>query len=133
MIFTIFIFCCFSLSNSSEADLIVEYIKVLLRTKKCRQQVRESDIGVVTPYKNQAHVIQEKLFASGLGEITVGTAAVLQGKEKQIIIISTVSVGIVSEFAANFRVIFYDFCAFDYNNIQNGFRMLHHKLIVTNN
>lgn len=41
----------------------------------------------------------EKYF----NDITIGTAAVLQGQEKPVIIISTVSVGNVSEFAANFR------------------------------
>lgn len=85
--------------------MVLEYIKVLLSTDKCKEQVAEYDIGVVTPYKMQVEEIQSRCEKEGLNNITIGTAAVLQGKEKPIIIISTVSVGNMSEFAANFRVI----------------------------
>lgn len=38
-------------------------------------------------------------------DLTIGTAAILQGQEKQIIIISTVSAGYISDFAVDFRVL----------------------------
>lgn len=84
--------------------MVLEYIKEILATDKCRHQVMEYDIGVVTTYKKQADEIQVRCKKVFLNNITIGTAAVLQGQEKQIIIISTVSVGNVSEFTANFRV-----------------------------
>lgn len=94
----------FSLFNSEEIDMVLKYVNVLLQTKKCKRTLTELDIGIVTPYKMQAEEIQERCKLAFLTEITVGTAAVLQGQEKPVIIISTVSMGNVSEFAANFRV-----------------------------
>lgn len=84
-------------------EKVIEYIEVLLATEKCKHQIHEKDIGVVTPYKMQATKIRARCGMNSWNNITIGTAAVLQGQEKQIIIISTVSVGNVSEFAANFR------------------------------
>lgn len=93
-----------SLFNSEEADMVLNYIKVLLHTEKCRKKIMEQDIGVVTPYSRQVTEIDSRCVSEFLN-ITIGTAAVLQGQEKQIIIISTVSVGSMSEFAENSRVI----------------------------
>lgn len=76
---------------------------MLLTTEKCRCEIKQHDIGIVTPYKLQAQEIKRRCDDESLNDITVGTAAILQGQEKQIIIISTVSVGSVSEFAANPR------------------------------
>lgn len=87
--------------------MVLEYVDVLLQTEKCKHAVTELDIGIVTPYKMQADVIQERCRMAIKNDITIGTAAILQGQEKPIIIISTVSVGNVSEFAANFRVCFF--------------------------
>lgn len=89
--------------------MVLAYIKVLLATTKCKQQLSEYDIGVVTPYKRQADEIKAKCEMECINDITIGTAAVLQGQEKQIIIISTASVGNVSNFAANSRVISFIF------------------------
>lgn len=84
--------------------MVVQYIKELLTAKHF---ISESDIGVVTPYKMQATKILEKYIQTSGAEttnITVGTAAILQGQERPVIIISTVSVGGISNFAADFRV-----------------------------
>lgn len=86
-----------------EADMVFAYIQMLITTNESFQQVTEFDIGVVTPYKNQVTEIKSRCDAAFLENITIGTAAVLQGQEKPVIIISTVSVGNVSEFAANYR------------------------------
>lgn len=85
--------------------MVVDYVKVLLKTTSCWHSISDEDIGIVTPYKNQASKIWEKCEQIlPANKLTIGTAAVLQGQEKPIIIISTVSVGQISEFAANFRV-----------------------------
>lgn len=93
-----------SLSNSSECELVMEYVDILLKKNKCKYQLRQQDIGIVTPYKLQVEEIKAKCKCQVLNEITIGTAAILQGKEEQVLIISTVSVGSISEFTANFRV-----------------------------
>lgn len=97
----------YSIFNLAEVDMVVMYIKLLLTTKFCKHEVLEHDIGVVTPYKMQASKILEEYklaFNVENTNITIGTAAILQGQEKQIIIISTVSVGYITDFAADFRV-----------------------------
>lgn len=87
--------------------MVIEYINVLLSTTACKKKVVDSDIGVVTPYKRQAIKILEKCERTfGENKLTIGTAAVLQGQEKPIIIISAVSVGQLTSFACDSRVIF---------------------------
>lgn len=86
--------------------MVIQYIRVLLSTNACKKKILDSDIGIVTPYKKQATKILEKCDWTFLANnLTIGTAAVLQGQEKPIIIISTVSVGQLSNFACDFRVI----------------------------
>lgn len=59
-------------------------------TQKKLPKIRESDIGVVTPYRKQRHQITRRLRRLGFNDVTVGTAEVFQGKEKPIMLISTV-------------------------------------------
>lgn len=97
----------FSLFNLDEVNMVVSYIEILLTTKFCKHNLLSSDIGIVTPYKIQATKIMsrcEELFPAEASGLTIGTAAILQGQEKQAIIVSTVSVGNISDFAANPRV-----------------------------
>lgn len=101
-----------SICNLAEVDMVVEYINVLLTTDICKNEISGRDIGIVTPYKMQANEILNKCEKSfqnkanlEANNITIGTAAILQGQEKQIIIISTVSAGHISDFAADPRVL----------------------------
>lgn len=87
--------------------MVIKYSKLLLSTTKSKHQITPYHIGIVTPYKKQADLIKSQCEEHSMEGITVGTAAILQGQEKPIIIISTVSVGNVSKFAANFRVTFF--------------------------
>lgn len=87
--------------------MVVKYVRVLLNTSACWHKISDKDIGIVTPYAKQASKIFESCERNFPGnKITIGTAAILQGQEKPIMIISTVSVGHITEFAANFRVIY---------------------------
>lgn len=87
--------------------MVIEYIRVLLSTNACIHKIIDSDIGIVTPYKKQASKILESCERNFPGNnFTIGTAAILQGQEKPIMIISTVSVDHITDFAANFRVIY---------------------------
>lgn len=97
-------FIHFSTFNLAEVEMVLKYIKILLYTERCAHRVKETDLGVVTPYSLQAEKIRDK--CGFLKDIIVGPAEVLQGKEKQIIIVSTVSVGVntLTEFVLNYRV-----------------------------
>lgn len=55
--------------------------------------VRQTDIGVVSPYTQQCSEIRAKLCKKGHTETTVGSAEVFQGQQRPVIIISTVRTG----------------------------------------
>lgn len=83
-----------SLLNKDEASIVMDYIKELLLKKSDGTRViKETDIGVVTPYRSQCQHIIDCCEAADLPDITVGTAEIFQGKEKPIIIVSTVRSG----------------------------------------
>lgn len=82
-----------SLLNKDEALVVMDYIEKLLKGDNGKRAIKETDIGVVTPYRSQCQHIIDCCKAAGLPEITVGTSEVFQGKEKPIIIASTVRSG----------------------------------------
>lgn len=115
--------------NEDEIDEIVRTLKELLpphSTTKCLRRIAQSDIGVVTPYKLQRRMISKKLRHLHFDQVTVGTAEIFQGKEKPIMIISTVrsfgGLGFVAdprvcpEFIVNFillnSILFFFCCSF---------------------
>lgn len=71
----------------------MDYIRKLLKGDNSERVIKETDIGVVTPYRSQYQHMIDCCQAAGLPDITVGTAEVFQGKEKPIIIVSTVRSG----------------------------------------
>lgn len=79
--------------NKDEALVVMYYIQKLLKGDNSKRIIKETDIGVVTPYRSQCQHIIDCCVTAGLPEITVGTAEVFQGKEKPIIIVSTVRSG----------------------------------------
>lgn len=90
--------------NNKEVEEVVSVIKQLLPPYSKRKQLRQisqSDIGVVTPYRKQRFKLAQKLRRLTLDEVLVGTAETFQGKEKPIMIVSTVrsdgELGFVSE------------------------------------
>lgn len=86
-----------SLVNVDEQEQVANYVHALL--KKAKQE----DIGVVSPYKAQINEIKT-LLKNYLG-ITCGTTEFFQGREKPIMIISTViSQKRTSSFAGESRV-----------------------------
>lgn len=70
------------------------------------RRIEPSDIGIVTPYAKQSKILSQRCKSMDLNDITIGTAEIFQGKEKPVMIISTVrsnqrSLG----FVADIRVI----------------------------
>ncbi|XP_061721856.1 putative helicase mov-10-B.1 [Cydia pomonella] len=74
-----------SFYNDSELEVVQRHITALLEVHR----VAEADIGVVTPYIRQVYKIKQWLKALELN-IEVGTVEGFQGKEKRIILVSTV-------------------------------------------
>lgn len=74
-----------SFYNDSELEVVQRHITALLEVHR----VAEADIGVVTPYIRQVYKMKQWLKARELN-IEVGTVEGFQGKEKRIILVSTV-------------------------------------------
>ncbi|KAI4457872.1 dna2/nam7 helicase family [Holotrichia oblita] len=75
--------------NESEVQMVLKYVQKILALS-ITPEVLESHIGVITPYMRQLHRIKNRLQEHGYKDIEVGTTEVFQGREKRIIIISTV-------------------------------------------
>lgn len=100
--------------NNAEIEKVLYYVQKLLPNrayhdpKNCK--ITAEDIGIVTPYRKQCQKIRERLKKLGYSEIVVGSAEVFQGKEKPVIIVSTVrSGGIDLGFVSDKRVQNYHF------------------------
>lgn len=72
--------------NRIEASKVVEIIRVLIE----QRELREDDIGVITPYRQQVCKIRGALESLGKTNIRVGSVEQFQGQEREVIIISTV-------------------------------------------
>lgn len=73
--------------NDSEVLFVLAYITFLLKDGVGSRKITAEDIGILTPYKAQAHLLKESLKNS---DIEIGSAEYYQGREKNIIIVSTV-------------------------------------------
>ncbi|XP_022223596.2 uncharacterized protein LOC111074918 [Drosophila obscura] len=79
-----------SLCNNKEIDTVMDYVKDLMYFGINGKQVAQTDIGIISPYKNQYQRIQEQLNMRNWSQIDCGSVELFQGKEKQIIIVSFV-------------------------------------------
>lgn len=66
-------------------------MKVLLQNQT--PSVNQSEIGIVTPYKTQCKKITQICRKNKWNDILIGTSEVFQGKEKPVMIVSTVRAG----------------------------------------
>ena len=74
--------------NEGEVEIVRAYVDLLLTEGIAGAKVRAKDIGIISPYKAQLNKLTERL--KDLKKIEIGTAEHYQGREKKIIIISTV-------------------------------------------
>ncbi|OVA05425.1 putative RNA helicase SDE3 [Macleaya cordata] len=72
--------------NRIEASKVIEIIKKLTASS----DLRESDIGVITPYRQQVMKLKKALETLDMPDVKVGSVEQFQGQERQVIIISTV-------------------------------------------
>lgn len=68
----------------------MDFLQLLLKNN---EYLKQSDIGIVSPYRLQCEMIRMTCKSHKLNEITVGTAETFQGQERKIIIASTVCSG----------------------------------------
>ncbi|XP_024543048.1 probable helicase DDB_G0274399 [Selaginella moellendorffii] len=76
-----------SLTNPDEAEFIFQLLRVL--KERYPEEVRPGRIGVITPYQEQRKVLQENMRSLHSG-IDVNTVDSFQGREADIIVLSTV-------------------------------------------
>jgi superfamily I DNA and/or RNA helicase len=69
---------------------VVRYVEVLLKGARSREPVQQKDIGIVAPYIRQVYKLKAKLKHKTWEDIEVGTTEAFQGREKRVIIVSTV-------------------------------------------
>jgi helicase MOV-10 len=72
--------------NYGQAEIVKSYVDNLLKRGIDKRKITENDIGVVTPYKAQKDVLKRMLPS----KVEIGTSEYYQGREKLIIIFSTV-------------------------------------------
>uniref|UniRef100_A0A0A9D3M9 RNA helicase n=1 Tax=Arundo donax TaxID=35708 RepID=A0A0A9D3M9_ARUDO len=72
--------------NRIEVSKVVSIIRNLTRGG----DVREADIGVITPYRQQVAKIKKALEGFEMPDLKVGSVEQFQGQEREVIIISTV-------------------------------------------
>jgi helicase MOV-10 len=78
-----------SFFNADEASIVVKYVEELLKARGVRK-VKQTDIGVISPYRKQVQKIQQVLKKLNLAEVAVESVEKFQGQERLVIIISTV-------------------------------------------
>lgn len=79
-----------SFFNPEEAAVVFSYVRKLLIEKKGGMQIKQNQIGVITPYRKQVQKIRQLLKKGKFDDIDVGSVEEFQGQERLIIIVSTV-------------------------------------------
>lgn len=89
-----------------EIEILIKFATELLsKNNRFGVTINDVDLGIVTPYTAQHHKISQALQQNSLfANVLIGTAEIFQGKERPVMIISTVSVGNLSDFVQNNRV-----------------------------
>lgn len=93
--------------NPVEIEVVLSYVKQLMYYGINGEKVNESDIGIISPYKKQYTLIKKELEKRNWENIEIGSAEIFQGREKQIIIVSTVrskteTIGFLNNIKVNF-------------------------------
>nr|CAH7742468.1 unnamed protein product [Callosobruchus chinensis] len=78
--------------NPKEVEMVFKCVQALLKLSfpDSDQNVKEEEIGIITPYVRQVCRIRQYLKNQNIERVEVGTTETFQGREKRIIVISTV-------------------------------------------
>ena len=74
--------------NADESLLVKQYVMKLLQDSPRGLAIKETDIGIIAPYRKQ--VLKIKSILKKFPGVEIGSVEQFQGQEKRIIIISTV-------------------------------------------
>ncbi|RDY10645.1 putative RNA helicase SDE3, partial [Mucuna pruriens] len=72
--------------NRIEASKVIEVVRRVI----AGGSIKEENIGIITPYRQQVLKIKQTLESLDMPEIKVGSVEQFQGQEKEVIIVSTV-------------------------------------------
>jgi len=87
-----------SISNQEECKILCQLVWRMCQTKDGKKpQIAQDHVGVITPYSAQVRLIEKALQREGLRETEVSTVDGYQGREKTVILISTVRSNIRGE------------------------------------
>lgn len=75
--------------NSRNPNERNSYIKEAKEIVNLVKRMRYDDVGIITPFVNQANLINDELKKEGIKNVTAGTVHTLQGSEKSVIILSS--------------------------------------------
>lgn len=101
-----------SLFNDKEVETIVELLQKMLVPSA--QGLNQSAIAIISPHKKQCKKISLACRDRDWNEIAIGRPETLQGKEKEVVIVSTGRNS--SGFINNSRVSITRICYFDFDN-----------------
>uniref|UniRef100_A0A1B0EWW7 C2H2-type domain-containing protein n=1 Tax=Phlebotomus papatasi TaxID=29031 RepID=A0A1B0EWW7_PHLPP len=76
--------------NIEEVNAVMTIIEEILSNGINSRKIKESHLGIIAPYRKQVMKIREKCTARNWNDIDVGSVELFQGKEKEVIIVSTV-------------------------------------------
>ena len=79
-----------SVYNKREIDVITYYTKKLVQAKLGTRKITKTDIGIITPFRQQKIMIEKNFKGTRLHGIDVGTVETFQGQEREIILLTTV-------------------------------------------
>lgn len=79
--------------NQKEIELVEFYIRKILSDGINERSVEQNAIGVISPYKKQCIKVKQMCQRHGWNEIDVGSVEAFQGREKPIMILTTVRSG----------------------------------------
>lgn len=79
-----------SMYNEQEADQVISYVEQILNDGINGKKLEQSSIGIITPYAGQVRHIKELLKDRDWFGIEVGSTEQYQGREKPVMIMSTV-------------------------------------------
>ncbi|XP_065080260.1 putative helicase MOV-10 [Ochlerotatus camptorhynchus] len=79
--------------NRKEIELVEFYIRKILSNGINKRAIPQHSIGVISPYKKQCIKLKQMCQRHGWNEIDVGSVEAFQGREKPIMILTTVRSG----------------------------------------
>lgn len=74
--------------NHLEIDTVISYLNRIFKMNE--RIIHQTDIGIISPYRKQCEELTERCSKHGWTDIQIGSVEVFQGKEKPIIIVTTV-------------------------------------------